>query len=76
MAADDLSEWAMNGELPMTSATATVSPSARPVARVKAPSRPVRALGDHDLAQHLPPRGPEGHRPFDLLVGHHGQHVP
>ena len=63
VAAGDLSEWAMNGELPMTRATATVSPRARPMARVKPPRMPVRAPGHHHLAQDLPPGGAEGHAP-------------
>ena len=45
MAAGDLTEWAMKGELPMTRATATVSPRARPMASVKPPRMPVRAPG-------------------------------
>ena len=75
VAAGDLIEWAMNGELPMTRATATVSPRARPVARVKAAEDAGAGPGDHHLAQHLPAGGAEGHGPFHLLVGHHGQHV-
>src|SRR5664280_544502 len=31
--------------------------------------------GHDHLAQHLPTGGAEGHRPFDLLGGHHRQHV-
>ena len=49
VAAGDLTEWAMNGELPMTRATATVSPRARPMARVKPPRMPVRAPGTTTL---------------------------
>ncbi len=59
VAAGDLIEWAMKGELPMTRATATVSPRARPMARVKPPRMPVRAPGTTTLrstCQRVAPR--------------------
>ena len=42
-------EWGKRGFKPMTMATATVSPSARAVARVTAPTMPVRAAGSTTL---------------------------
>ena len=51
---------------PITSATAIVSPSARPRPSITAPTRPLRARGNTRHAEHLPAR--RAHRERGVLV--------
>ena len=60
---------------PMTSATAIVSPIARPRPSVTAPTMPPLLCANTDAADHLPPGGAEGERGFLLAAGRRVEHL-
>src|ERR1700687_5664313 len=58
-------EDGISGRLPMTIVTATVSPSARPSARIVAPKIPARAAGSttrHVISHHVAPNATDDSR--------------